>query len=240
MSSSVPGGDLRSSAGPRTGRFRQLRMSPSNRVLTSPSPALRCPASQMHQLHAYWRMSYIETPKSSGDARLFTELPALGDDRAACILHRSRRSYLVLNKFPYNPGHLLAVPFRAVADLAELTRAERADLMEIITLGKEVLRAAVKPDGFNIGFNLGSTAGGSIAHLHAHIVPRWNGDNNFMPVIGQTRILPQALAATYDRLRAALPGVLGAPSRKPDARLRQGFGGPAGSRKAKTPKRKAR
>jgi ATP adenylyltransferase len=182
----------------------------------------------MQQLHAYWRMSYIEAPKSSGDARLFTELPALGDDRAAFILHRSRRSYLVLNKFPYNPGHLLAVPFRAVADLAELTRAERADLMEIITLGKEVLRAAVKPDGFNIGFNLGTTAGGSITHLHAHIVPRWNGDHNFMPVIGQTRILPQALAATYDRLRAALPGVLGASRR------------PARARKAAAPRRKAR
>ena len=162
----------------------------------------------MHQLHAYWRMSYIEAPRTPGNARLFTELPALGDDRAACILHRSRWSYLVLNKFPYNPGHLLAVPFRAVADLAELTRTERAALMEIITLGKEVLRAAVKPDGFNIGFNLGTTAGGSIANLHAHIVPRWSGDNNFMPVIGQTRILPQALADTYDRLCAALPGVL--------------------------------
>jgi ATP adenylyltransferase len=159
----------------------------------------------MQQLHAYWRMSYIEAPKSPQDGRLFRELPALGDDRAAFILHRSRRSYLVLNKFPYNPGHLLAVPFRAVVSLAELTPAERADLMDTITLGQEVLRAAVHPDGFNIGFNFGTAAGSSIPHVHAHIVPRWNGDTNFMPVIGQTRILPQALAATYDRLRAALP-----------------------------------
>lgn len=169
----------------------------------------------MNQLHAYWRMSYIEAPKSPTDGRLFTELPALGDDRAALILHRSRLSYLVLNKFPYNPGHLLAVPFRAVADLAELTPAGRADLMEIITLGKEVLRAAVKPDGFNIGFNLGSAAGGSIPHLHAHIVPRWKGDNNFMPVIGQTRLLPQAIESTYGRLRAVLPGVLAGMKRRP-------------------------
>ena len=198
MSSSVPGGDLRSSAGTGTGRFWETRMSPSNRVLTSPSPALRCPASQMHQLHAYWRMSYIEAPKSSGDARLFTELPALGDDRAACILHRSRWSYLVLNKFPYNPGHLLAVPFRAVADLAELTRAERADLMEIITLGQEVLRAAVKPDGFNIGMNLGRCAGaGVLDHVHMHIVPRWEGDTNYMPVLADTHVVPQALDELY-------------------------------------------
>jgi ATP adenylyltransferase len=175
----------------------------------------------MQQLHAYWRMSYIEAPKPPQNGRLFTELPALGDDRAALILHRSQLSYLVLNRFPYNPGHLLAVPFRAATDLAELTPAERADLMEIITLGQEVLRAAIKPDGFNIGFNLGTPAGGSIAHLHAHIVPRWSGDNNFMPVIGQTRLLPQALASTYNRLRAALPGVLDKHDRKPATRDRR-------------------
>ncbi|HUJ44819.1 MAG TPA: HIT domain-containing protein [Opitutaceae bacterium] len=172
----------------------------------------------MHQLHAYWRMRYIEAPKTPMDGRLFTELPALGDDRAALILHRSRLSYLVLNKFPYNPGHLLAVPFRAVADLADLTPAGRADLMEIITLAQEVLRAAIKPDGFNIGFNLGSAAGGSIVHLHAHIVPRWKGDNNFMPVIGQTRLLPQAVESTYDRLCAVLPGVLAGMKQRPRPR----------------------
>ncbi|HTX66980.1 MAG TPA: HIT domain-containing protein, partial [Opitutaceae bacterium] len=150
-------------------------------------------------------MSYIEAPKSPQDGELFRELPALGNDRAAFILHRSRHAYLVLNKFPYNPGHLLAVPFRAAVTLAELTPAERADLMETITLAQEVLHAASRPDGFNIGFNFGSAAGSSIPHLHAHIVPRWNGDTNFMPVVGQTRVLPQALADTYDRLVAALP-----------------------------------
>ncbi len=173
----------------------------------------------MQQLHAYWRMSYVEALKSPMDSKLFTELPALGDDRAALILHRSRLTYLLLNRFPYNPGHLLAVPFRAAADLPGLTQAERADLMDTIILGQEVLRAAVRPDGFNIGFNLGTPAGGSIAHLHAHIVPRWSGDNNFMPVIGQTRVLPQALAATYDRLHGALAKVLGA-GRRPHSRSR--------------------
>ena len=153
-------------------------------------------------------MSYIEAPKPSQNGRLFSELPEQGDDRAALILHRTRRSYLVLNRFPYNPGHLLAVPFRSVADPGDLEPEERADLMEIIVIGQRVLRAAVNPDGFNIGFNLGAAAGGSIAHLHAHIVPRWTGDTNFMPVIGQTRVLPQALEATYDRLAAVLPAVL--------------------------------
>ncbi len=134
--------------------------------------------------------------------RPFTELPVLGDDRAALIVHRTALSYLMINRFPYNPGHLLAIPFREVSDIEELTPAENADLFAIITFGKKILRIAMKPDGFNIGFNLGSAAGGSIPHLHGHLVPRWNGDNNFMPVLGQTRILPQALAATWDRLDA--------------------------------------
>jgi ATP adenylyltransferase len=109
----------------------------------------------------------------------------------------------MLNRFPYNPGHLLAIPFREVVELEELTPEESADLFQTIILGKKLLTRTLKPDGVNIGFNLGSAAGGSIAHLHGHLVPRWNGDNNFMPVLGQTRILPQALEATWERLAAA-------------------------------------
>ncbi len=158
----------------------------------------------MQQLHAYWRMDYIEAPRyPAALKRPFTELPALGDDRAALIVHRTPLTYLLLNRFPYNPGHLLAVPFREVSDLEELTPAERADLMEEMTFAKRLLAATLRPDGFNLGFNLGSAAGGSIAHLHAHIVPRWNGDNNFMPVLGQTRVLPQSLEAAWERLSAA-------------------------------------
>ncbi len=134
--------------------------------------------------------------------RPFTELPLLGDDRAALIVHRSRLSYLMLNRFPYNPGHLLAIPLREVSDIEELSEEENADLFAIITFGKKLLRNAMKPDGYNIGFNLGTASGGSIAHLHGHLVPRWNGDNNFMPVLGQTRVLPQALESTWERLSA--------------------------------------
>jgi ATP adenylyltransferase len=155
----------------------------------------------MDQLHAYWRMEYIEAPRR-GEGAPFTNLPALGDDAKALIIHRSKLSYLIMNKFPYNPGHLLAVPFRAVVDISELNPAERADLTDETIFGKEVLLAAISPNGFNIGYNLGSAAGGSISHLHAHIVPRWNGDTNFMPVIGQTRVLPQSLEAMYQRLRS--------------------------------------
>ena len=159
----------------------------------------------MQQLHAYWRMDYIEAPRYPATMkRPFTELPALGDDRAALIVHRSRLSYLLLNRFPYNPGHLLAVPFREVVELEELSVEERADLMEEITLARRLLSEAMRPDGVNIGFNLGTQAGGSIAHLHGHIVPRWNGDNNFMPVLAQTRVLPQSLEATWERLSAAV------------------------------------
>jgi len=158
----------------------------------------------MEQLHAYWRMEYIEAPRYPASMkRPFTELPALGDDRAALIVHRQRHSYLIMNRFPYNPGHLLAIPFRDVVEIEDLSPAERADLMEAIIFGKRVLATALKPDGFNVGFNLGTAAGGSITHLHAHIVPRWNGDTNFMPVLGQTRTLPQALETTWAKLSAS-------------------------------------
>lgn len=160
------------------------------------------------QLHPYWRMEYIEAPRyPAALTRPFTELPALGDDRTALIVHRSALSYLILNRFPYNPGHLLAVPFREVNDLLDLSATERADLMEEIVFGQKLLKAVLKPDGINVGFNLGSAAGGSIAHLHGHLVPRWSGDNNFMPVLAQTRILPQSLEAMWDRLAAAVPTV---------------------------------
>ncbi len=155
----------------------------------------------MENLHAYWRMEYIEAPRLPDDPDVFSALPRLGDDARALIIHRAKLTYLVLNRYPYNPGHLLAVPFRAATDLAELTAPERAELMDEIIFAKQVLHAAITPHAFNIGFNLGAPAGGSIPHLHAHIVPRWNGDTNFMPVIGKTRVLPQSLDAMYARLK---------------------------------------
>ena len=98
---------------------------------------------------------------------------------------------------------MLVIPFREVSDVEELTAAESADVFATVIFGKKLLRSVMKPDGFNVGFNLGRSAGGSIAHLHGHIVPRWSGDNNFMPVIGQSRILPEALEATWEKLSTA-------------------------------------
>jgi len=155
----------------------------------------------MDHLHAYWRMEYIKAPRPPGGGDFFRDLPKLGNDAEALIIHRSRQSYLIMNRYPYNAGHLMAVPFRAVNDLPELEAAERADLMDEIVRGEEILRAALQPQAFNVGFNLGTAAGGSIGHLHCHIVPRWTGDTNFMPVIGETRVLPESLAAMYTQLR---------------------------------------
>jgi ATP adenylyltransferase len=152
-------------------------------------------------------MAYIAAPRYPQSAKPFSELPALGDDRTALIVHRSPLSYLMLNRYPYNPGHLLAIPFREVTDLDELNAEEAADLMAIIVFGRRLLQTALRPDGINIGFNLGSAAGGSIAHLHGHLVPRWQGDCNFMPVLGDTRILPESLDATWAKLRNAIPEV---------------------------------
>jgi len=151
-------------------------------------------------------MEYVEAPKFSEGTHPFRDLPESGDDEATYLLHRSERSYLVLNRYPYNAGHLLAVPYREVSDLSELDEAERSDLMNIIVLAKEILTEAVRPDGFNIGFNLGKAAGAGLPeHLHCHIVPRWEGDTNFMPVLGNTRVLPASLHAMWKRLRARCP-----------------------------------
>lgn len=118
------------------------------------------------------------------------------------MLFRGNTCYLILNRFPYNAGHILVLPFREVGELENLTAEERTEFFDLIIRGKKILSTALKPDGFNIGMNLGSAAGAGIpVHLHAHIVPRWNGDTNFMPVLGQTRVLPTSLEAMWERLK---------------------------------------
>jgi ATP adenylyltransferase len=151
-------------------------------------------------------MEYVEAPRFPEDAHPFRDLPESENDEGNYLLHRGKRSYLILNRYPYNAGHLLAIPFREVSDLSELDNGERADLMDMIVLGKEILARAIRPDGFNIGFNLGKAAGAGLpGHLHCHIVPRWEGDTNFMPVLGDTRVLPASLHAMWKRLRACCP-----------------------------------
>ncbi|GAA0588097.1 HIT domain-containing protein [Kribbella sandramycini] len=151
------------------------------------------------------RMAYIEgenkpTSTQAGSGCPFCRLPGLGDAEAL-IVHRAEAAYAVLNLYPYNPGHLMLVPYRHVADYTELTPAEVADIATLTQQAMAAVRAVSGAHGFNIGMNQGEIAGAGIAgHLHQHVVPRWSGDANFMPVIGQTKVLPQLLADTRELL----------------------------------------
>lgn len=159
----------------------------------------------MERLHAYWRMPYILAPKLHGEGggNPFTRILASGEDRQEYILHRGAHSFIVMNRYPYNAGHLLVLPNREVAGLDQLSPDERYELMDLIIKAQSILTRALKPDGFNIGFNFGDAGGAGIpCHLHCHVVPRWNGDTNFMPVIGNTRVLPDAMDAMWERLHA--------------------------------------
>ena len=156
----------------------------------------------MEHLHSYWRIQYVEAPSSpSGDENPFAAIPKAEDDRSVHLLHRGSLCYIVLNRYPYNAGHLLIVPYRKVQRLEELDSDERVDFLDTMIKAQDILTKAINPNGFNVGFNLGSAAGAGVPqHLHCHVVPRWNGDTNFMPVLGSTKVLPQSLDAMYDRL----------------------------------------
>lgn len=158
----------------------------------------------MDNLHAPWRIQYILAPKTdTGDT--FTRIAQSSDDEANFVIARERTCYAVLNRYPYNGGHLLIVPYKQVEDFNGLNDEEMLELMKLTRRCQNVLTEVMKPNGFNIGVNLGRVAGAGIAeHLHIHIVPRWNGDTNFMPVIGNTTVLPEALEDLAAKLRAAM------------------------------------
>ena len=150
-------------------------------------------------------MSYVSTAGGPEVACVFYSALAAGDDRRSLILHRGKLSFLILNAFPYASGHLMAVITRHVGSIETATAEELAEAMGLIQRGTRALAAAYHPDGFNVGLNQGRVAGaGVLGHLHIHLVPRWSGDTNFMPIIGETRVLPESLETTYDRLAAAL------------------------------------
>jgi ATP adenylyltransferase len=160
----------------------------------------------MEILHAPWRIEYILAPKPPpGDTSLFTRIAQAEDDVANHVIARDRSCFALLNTYPYNGGHLLIVPYKQTPDLNGLTDTELADLMILTRRCQNALTHVMKPDGFNIGINLGRVAGAGIAdHLHVHLVPRWNGDTNFMPVLAQTSVVPQALTELAALLRQAL------------------------------------
>jgi ATP adenylyltransferase len=148
-------------------------------------------------------MEYIlantSEPEDENEGCVFCDLPH--GEESGRILARGELAYVVLNKFPYNPGHLLIVPWRHVGDVEQLTDEENGDLQRLLQRSIHALREESEPHGFNIGMNLGRIAGAGIPdHLHWHVVPRWSGDTNFMPVVGETRVLPELLAESARRL----------------------------------------
>jgi ATP adenylyltransferase len=156
-----------------------------------------------------WRMAYIQAAKEqSNDARcIFCDLPAEGDDERTGILVRGELAFVILNSYPYNPGHLMVAPFRHVGDFGALEAPEHAEIDALVADSIRALDGEMQPHGFNLGMNLGRVAGAGIPdHLHWHVVPRWNGDTNFMPVVGETRVLPELLEETYARLRPRFEG----------------------------------
>jgi ATP adenylyltransferase len=160
----------------------------------------------MESLYAPWRIQYILAPKpAAGDTSIFAQIAHSTDDVANHVVARDRTCYAVLNTHPYTGGHLMVVPYKQTPDLAGMTDTELADLMKLVRRCQDALTRVMKPDGFNIGMNLGRAAGAGIEHhLHIHVVPRWLGDTNFMPVLAHTHVLPEALTDLAAKLRAAL------------------------------------
>ncbi|MCK5680393.1 HIT domain-containing protein [bacterium] len=154
-------------------------------------------------LWAPWRIDYIlENNSEKEDGCLFCRLHTENDDRKNLILGRSEHSYVILNRYPYSSCHLLVLPLSHVADLNELEDKEYVDLMLLLKKSTKVLQGALQPGGVNIGLNMGAAAGAGIAtHVHFHIVPRWAGDHNFMPVIADTMVMPQSLDSAYKKLK---------------------------------------
>jgi ATP adenylyltransferase len=154
----------------------------------------------MEYIAAPWRGEYVRTVCRMKGC-IFCRALKLRDDRAAYILLRRKHHFIILNKFPYTPGHLMIAPFRHTAAFERTPREANVELAELLQVSLKVLRKAYRPHGFNAGINLGQSAGaGVVHHYHFHVIPRWHGDSNFMPLVSQTRILTEDLSDTYDRV----------------------------------------
>lgn len=160
----------------------------------------------MDIIYAPWRAQYIlggEEKEKEGGC-FFCKYPKQNDDEKRLIIARNNVCFVMMNKYPYNPGHLMVVPYRHTADFGGLTGEETAEMMALAQKSQRVLTEVMTPQGFNIGMNLGRIAGAGVAdHLHLHVVPRWSGDTNFMPVLGEVRVISEALNLTWKRITAA-------------------------------------
>jgi len=153
----------------------------------------------LERIWAPWRIQYIEAEKDDGC--IFCDKPKQKRDKENYILYRAKTSFVIMNIYPYISGHLMVAPYRHVAKLSALDEEEVGEIMKVVSECTKVLEEAMTPQGFNIGANLGKVAGAGIEeHLHIHVVPRWERDTNFMPVISDIRVIPEALTATYEKL----------------------------------------
>jgi ATP adenylyltransferase len=158
----------------------------------------------LKELSALWAPWRVEYYKAASTPDFLLEAARTTDDAAHLVVCRRKSAFLIMNKYPYAVGHMMAVPYRKVADLGALTDGEKLEILELAERAQALLREVLKAQGFNLGLNLGKCAGAGYAdHLHLHIVPRWEGDNNFMPVLADTRILTEALDSLYAKLRDA-------------------------------------
>ena len=159
-------------------------------------------------LYSPWRIKYILSEKEKGC--IFCIKPSEDNDEKNLILYRSKHSFVIMNIYPYNNGHIMAVPMRHTSTLQDLSDEELFDLMKTVKLSEKVIKTVYHPDGMNIGINLGKAAGAGIdEHLHIHIVPRWNGDVNFMTVVGGFRVIPEAFESSYIKLKEAFDNTKG-------------------------------
>lgn len=168
------------------------------------------------QLWAPWRAQYIKNVDSKEDGCIFCTKPAATDDRSNLILFRGSHNFVMLNRYPYNSGHLMIIPYLHTAEISALPQATVAELWALICTCKRAIVKAFSPDAFNIGMNLGRTAGAGIdQHLHMHMVPRWNGDTNFMPVIAETKVISIGMEEAYDALQVHFMSEAGISSGEP-------------------------
>ena len=158
----------------------------------------------MDYLWTPWRYAYVTTAQTAKDC-IFCELPKVGNDAEVKIVHRGKYCYVVLNTYPYTPGHVMIVPFEHLDELQKLSSDAAHEMMDLSQRMERILRRLYKPDGVNLGMNIGKAAGAGVAgHIHMHALPRWVADANFVSVIGETRMLPETLEITYNRIVKAL------------------------------------
>jgi len=180
----------------------------------------------MRYISAPWRADYVRRAGSMKDC-VFCRAAKAADDRTAGVLARGRRNFVLLNRYPYTPGHLMIAPYRHLADFTKAGAAERAEMADLLQSALRVLDRAFAPQGYNAGMNLGACAGAGVTgHYHLHVVPRWTGDSNFMPLVGGTRVFIEDLDTTYEKLRPLFDR----------ERRRRGSAGPA-KRRTSSPSR---